>query len=43
MLPYLHTRHHEYVDVVTVTVVIAFLSHFFIHDVGVFALFRRCY
>ena len=31
----IHSRRHEYADVVTVTVVVALISYFFIQDVGV--------
>jgi hypothetical protein len=38
----IHSQHKEYADVITVTVIVAFVSHFFIQDVGV-SVFLDCF
>ncbi len=38
----IHSRRHGHADIVTATVVVALLSYFFIHDVGVF-VFLKCF
>jgi hypothetical protein len=38
----IHSRLHGFADVFTATIVVALLSYFFIHDVGVF-VFHECF
>jgi hypothetical protein len=39
---YIHSKHREYADVVTVTVAVALLSFFIVQDVGV-SVFLKCF